>query len=84
MADGPGFVLYVDRAGEYRWTLRAANNEPIADSAEGYLTRASCVEAIRSRPSTRAPSPPPRPDGFVIAQRASQQSAQTKASRCLR
>jgi uncharacterized protein YegP (UPF0339 family) len=32
----PLFVMYEDRAGEWRWTLEAANGEPIADSAEGY------------------------------------------------
>ncbi len=28
--------VYRDKAGEYRWTSYAANNEPIADSGEGY------------------------------------------------
>lgn len=31
--------IYRDVAGEFRWTLRADNGEPIADSAEGYRNR---------------------------------------------
>ncbi len=29
------FQIFKDRSGEYRWRLRADNNEIIADSAEG-------------------------------------------------
>jgi uncharacterized protein YegP (UPF0339 family) len=45
MAAGPGFYIYEDRAGEYRWSLRAANNETVADSAEGYTTRSGARDA---------------------------------------
>lgn len=31
--------VYRDTAGEYRWRLRAANGEPLADSGEGYKRR---------------------------------------------
>jgi uncharacterized protein YegP (UPF0339 family) len=34
------FKIFPDRAGEWRWTLYAANNEPVAMS-EGYTTRSS-------------------------------------------
>lgn len=34
---------FQDRKGEWRWTLRAPNGEPIADSAEGYVQRRDCV-----------------------------------------
>ena len=34
------FELYKDKSGEYRWRLQAANNEVIADSGEGYTTKA--------------------------------------------
>jgi uncharacterized protein YegP (UPF0339 family) len=40
MTDRPFFYIYLDRAGEWRWRLRAAgNNEIIADSAEGYVSK---------------------------------------------
>jgi uncharacterized protein YegP (UPF0339 family) len=41
------FELYKDQAGEYRWRLQARNNEIIADSAEGYSSKAGAQEGIR-------------------------------------
>jgi uncharacterized protein YegP (UPF0339 family) len=29
-------TVYRDKQDEWRWTLRAENGEPVADSAEGY------------------------------------------------
>jgi uncharacterized protein YegP (UPF0339 family) len=46
MAKGPGFYVYEDEAGEYRWRLRAGNNETIADSAEGYETANGARAAV--------------------------------------
>lgn len=40
------FYVFKDRRGEYRWTLYAANGEPVADSAEGYTRLASCIHGI--------------------------------------
>jgi uncharacterized protein YegP (UPF0339 family) len=40
------FQLYEDRKGEYRWHLRARNGEIIADSNEGYSSKASCKHGI--------------------------------------
>jgi uncharacterized protein YegP (UPF0339 family) len=40
------FELYIDKAGEYRWRLKAANKKIIADSAEGYSSRQNAQEAI--------------------------------------
>ena len=40
------FQLYTDRKGEYRWRLRARNGEIIADSNEGYSSKASCKHGI--------------------------------------
>ena len=40
------FQLYKDRKGEYRWRLRASNGEIIADSNEGYSSKASCKQGI--------------------------------------
>jgi uncharacterized protein len=41
------FELYKDEDGEYRWRLQAGNNKTIADSAEGYNTKAGAEEGIR-------------------------------------
>lgn len=50
----PKFEIYVDRAGEYRFRLKARNGEPIAAS-EGYKTKAACllaIEAVKRNAST--------------------------------
>jgi len=41
------FTIYSDRAGEYRWRLRATNGRIIADSAEGYRSKTDCQAGIR-------------------------------------
>jgi uncharacterized protein YegP (UPF0339 family) len=43
----PVFEWYVDKAGKYRFRLKAANGEMIATS-EGYASKQSCVEGIES------------------------------------
>lgn len=40
------FQLYKDKAGEWRWKLKAANHETVADSAEGYKAKASALHGI--------------------------------------
>jgi uncharacterized protein len=40
----PYFKVFPDRAGEYRWTLHAANHEPVATS-EGYTTQYSARQS---------------------------------------
>ncbi|WP_127143266.1 YegP family protein [Pelagibacterium montanilacus] len=40
------FKLYKDAANEWRWTLRAANHQAIADSGEGYVNKSDCEHAI--------------------------------------
>jgi hypothetical protein len=40
------FELYKDKAKEYRWRLRAGNNEIIADSGEGYINKSDCEHGI--------------------------------------
>jgi uncharacterized protein YegP (UPF0339 family) len=40
------FIIYVDRARQYRWRLLASNGLIIADSAEGYSTKAACQHGI--------------------------------------
>ncbi|MBE6931197.1 MAG: DUF1508 domain-containing protein [Ruminococcaceae bacterium] len=43
----PKFELYMDKAGEYRFRLKATNGEVIATS-EGYKSKASCENGIES------------------------------------
>ena len=42
------FELYKDRAEEYRWRLRHENGNIIADSGEGYTTKANAINGIES------------------------------------
>jgi uncharacterized protein len=46
MADGK-FEVYTDKAGEYRFKLKAPNGEVIAVS-EGYKSKDSCMNGIQS------------------------------------
>jgi uncharacterized protein YegP (UPF0339 family) len=46
MATGK-FEVYQDKAGEYRFKLKAANGEIIAVS-EGYTSKGSCMNGIES------------------------------------
>lgn len=43
----PKFEVYTDKAGEFRFRLKAKNGEIIADG-EGYKTKASCLNGIDS------------------------------------
>jgi uncharacterized protein YegP (UPF0339 family) len=43
----PVFEWYVDKAGKYRFRLKAANGEMIATS-EGYASKQGCVDGIES------------------------------------
>jgi uncharacterized protein len=40
------FNLYRDQAGEWRWRLIASNGNTIADSGEGYTTKANAQHGI--------------------------------------
>jgi len=42
------FELYQDRADEWRWRLRHTNGNIIADSGEGYSTKANAENGIES------------------------------------
>ena len=46
-AKNPKFEIYLDKAGEYRFRLKAANGEIILAS-EGYKAKASCKNGIES------------------------------------
>jgi large subunit ribosomal protein L21 len=41
-----GFEIYEDKAGEWRWRLRAANDELVAMSEEGFASKASVVRSL--------------------------------------
>ena len=43
----PKFELYKDRAGEFRFRLKASNGQEIAAS-EGYTTKAACLNGVES------------------------------------
>lgn len=43
----PKFEMYVDKAGEFRFRLKAANGEIIAAS-EGYKAKENCENGIQS------------------------------------
>jgi uncharacterized protein YegP (UPF0339 family) len=51
------FELYQDRAGEFRWRLVHQNGQIIADSGEGYTTKANAINGIESV-KENAPSAP--------------------------
>jgi uncharacterized protein YegP (UPF0339 family) len=40
------FHVYKDKAGEWRWSLKAGNGRVIADSGEGYNDRGGCIHSI--------------------------------------
>lgn len=42
------FEVYSDRAGDWRWRLRAGNGRIVADSGEGYASRRNVKRAITS------------------------------------
>ena len=46
-AQHPKFEMYVDKAGEYRFRLKARNGKVIAVS-EGYVTKVNCENGIQS------------------------------------
>ena len=43
----PKFEMYEDKAGEFRFRLKAANGQIVATS-EGYKAKASCINGIES------------------------------------
>ena len=42
------YEIYQDTAGEFRWRLKAGNNEIVGDSSEGYTTRLGAIRAAKS------------------------------------
>lgn len=48
MPNKPRFELYTDGAGEWRWRLVATNEEIIATSGEGYVSKQGAKRGIES------------------------------------
>ena len=46
-AKNPKFEIYKDKAGEFRFRLKAKNGQVIATS-EGYVTHANCMKGVES------------------------------------
>ena len=55
-AKNPKFEMYTDKAGEFRFRLKAANGQIIAVS-EGYKTKKSCENGIESVRKNAADAP---------------------------
>lgn len=51
---GLKFELYRDEARDYRWRLRSANGNTIAESGEGYRRREDCLRGIELVKSSHA------------------------------
>jgi uncharacterized protein YegP (UPF0339 family) len=41
------FEIYEDAQNEWRWTLKAANGQIVADGGEGYDSKSNCMKAVR-------------------------------------
>jgi uncharacterized protein YegP (UPF0339 family) len=63
------FTVYQDRAGEWRWQLKARNGKIIADSGEGYASEYNAVRAARRCKELAPSAPVTRPDGTVLNER---------------
>jgi len=50
------YIVYRDRANQWRWQLIAANNKIISDSGESYWNKADCLAGLNlNKGSTAAP-----------------------------
>ncbi len=41
------FVIYRDKKGEWRWHLKARNGRIVAESGEGYKSKAHCRKMVK-------------------------------------
>jgi uncharacterized protein YegP (UPF0339 family) len=42
------FEMFQDKAGEWRWRLKATNGQQIASSGEGYSSKSACENGINA------------------------------------
>ena len=47
MKDAYELIVKQDKRGEFRWSIKHANGNIIADSGEGYTTRSNAIRAAR-------------------------------------
>ncbi len=40
------FITYQDKAGKWRWRLKARNGRVVADSGQGYSTKGNAKQAV--------------------------------------
>ena len=40
------YIMYKDRSGYWRWTLKASNHEPIAVSSESYVRKSDAQHGL--------------------------------------
>lgn len=57
----PKFEVYTDKAGEFRFRLKATNGEVIATS-EGYASKASCLNGVESVKKNAVDAPVVEPE----------------------
>ena len=51
------FQVYLDAANEWRWRIRAGNDEVIAVSSEGYVNQGDCFHTVDLVKSTNVNTP---------------------------
>jgi uncharacterized protein YegP (UPF0339 family) len=51
------FEVYKDKAGDFRWRLRAQNTNVIASSGQGYSSKQACLDGIESVKKSAADAP---------------------------
>lgn len=51
MSHKPEVEFYQELGGDWRWRVRAANGDIVADSSEGYRNRLDCVNGYRTAQS---------------------------------
>ena len=50
------YIMYKDRSGYWRWTLKASNHEPIAVSSESYVRKSDAQHGLDlTKSSFKAP-----------------------------
>jgi uncharacterized protein YegP (UPF0339 family) len=44
----PGFEIYKDKAGAWRWRLRARNNQLLASGGQAFASKSNVVRSLKS------------------------------------
>lgn len=51
------YIVYKDRAAQFRWRFVAGNGQTISDSGEGYVQKSDCLNGIRIMKTEGATAP---------------------------